>query len=206
MSETRMIRLRLNPGFKIIDVMILVAAVSLGMPYFVDRVTTDAYVTFPSGPLIMKLQMVWHIANSICPMAFCAHVAVVLISIKNRKSWSVLGDPGIGAGFVAIVFFAIKESGAFVTKIAWCLYSAGGSMTKFGEELSEMEWPDVFWEPYYELPLPAEFGTSILSLWLLMIVSKNWKANPTTYDLLGRLLGSFWIMVIPLSWFYNMFD
>jgi hypothetical protein len=59
--------------------------------------------------------------------------------------------------------------------------------------------------PYFST---TAFGASsaVAVAWLLLLASGNWRPQPHWLDRAGRLLGAFWIAIIPFScwWDYNV--
>ena len=49
--------------------------------------------------------------------------------------------------------------------------------------------------------VPSEIGCAVLVAWTIQAIGGRWRPEPSWIDRAGRLLGAFWIMTTPFSWF-----
>jgi len=63
-------------------------------------------------------------------------------------------------------------------------------------------WLSWWFQDAGELPLiPSEMGCGVAAAWIIQAVGGRWRPEPSWIDRMGRVLGMFWIGMVPFAWF-----
>ena len=101
-------------------------------------------------------------------------------------------QPGMVACTVATVVLGIKLINYLsVAGVLAIDLSSATAWYYLSEEVSSDEFPFV----------PSEVGCAVAAAWTIQAIGGRWRPEPSWIDRLGGLLGAFWIMTIPFSWF-----
>ena len=67
---------------------------------------------------------------------------------------------------------------------------------------SALPWKGLFFSDYFAYLLQpferAEVGFAIAACWLVLIVGRRWRPEPSWIDRCGRALGAYWILLVPV--------
>ncbi len=95
-------------------------------------------------------------------------------------------------------------TGLFACLAAWLLLLVGGS-TGFLRRQSQLRPPPgggLFFSDYFPYLLQpferAEVGFAVAASWLVLIVGRRWRPEPSWIDRCGRAVGAYWIMLVPI--------
>ncbi len=172
-------------------------APSLGPPYPFGT-PFAGYITCFWGCLILAF-----------PFATVWTVAVLGLRLRRpRARWSrLIRQPGLVAGLMAALILAVRLSG-FATM---CLRVIGQQQlwvwtTKFtGGGGALVGWPPgyLLFETDHFLNTMGMIGVAVASSWVLLLVSRQWRPEPSWIDRAGRVLGWFWIAILPLTCWWD---
>lgn len=187
-------------GFRLLDTMLLVAAVALGCAIisgvyrsskrlpsedlhdvFFDW-SADSLSAYGAKPLIL--------ATFCTPIATMTSLALIPIFLRRpRPRWRRLArQPGLIAAFASALALApIVLPVVVASLVAWVLPS--GAIL-----FDELDW----WS------LTVFGGTAVLASWATLLAGRHWRAEPSGADRLGRVLGAFWIitgLAVGAGWF-----
>jgi hypothetical protein len=79
----------------------------------------------------------------------------------------------------------------------------GGSITFSGvSRNSALPWRGLFFSDYFAYLLQpferAAVGFAVAASWLVLIVGRRWRPEPSWIDRCGRAVGAYWIMLVPI--------
>jgi hypothetical protein len=197
------------------DAMVLIAATALA----VARNYAGAVLQFelrPLPPIPRKYLAVYRHLVAVLPFPLAWSLAVFVLGLCHPRPSSrrLARRPGfVACGAVSVVII-IRIVG-FLTLLGRMVLKGS---TTLGLEIWEAltvpfhvlakGWITVlanYAGPYFST---TAFGASAATAvaWLLLIASGRWRSEPHWLDRLGRVLGWFWIGIIPFScwWDYNV--
>jgi hypothetical protein len=203
-----------NRRCTLLDVMALVAATAIGLSltrtYSLEALNNNLE-HYPFIPRI--LLTIWEAILAVLPVP--AMWSIALFGLRLRRPhpplrWLVRQPGFVAAGAVTLVG-AIRLAG-FLALIARTLgnhvYTLGALFDAFAMTVSyrgPVNVATVYNTAYFA---SSAFGTStaVATAWLLLAVSGRWRSEPVWLDRLGRGLGTFWIVIIPFScwWDYHV--
>jgi hypothetical protein len=195
----------------LLDVMALIAATAIGLclvrTYSLEAIN-DNLTQYPFIPRI--LLTIWAAILAVLPVP--AVWSIALFGLRLRRPRPALRrlvrQPGfVAAGAVTLVA-AVRMAGFLV------LIARTFGRTTLGALY------DVWAMSFFRGPIDvatlynsvyfasSAIGTSmaVAAAWLLLAVSGRWRSEPGWLDGLGRILGTFWIAIIPFScwWDYHV--
>lgn len=180
--------------FNLLDWMILVAGVALGFWVTPEDmrlgIQTAVEVTLRSRsvPIVASWAsgIVIHFGQ---PIAAVATLTILALSLRTRTSLRRLTSrPGFVACLAAMIAVGIGTS-----------LNLGLRPYNFNTELPLGFWVQLSVQRALMLR-GGEPGFAVLGAWLILVLSGRWRSQPVVLDGCGRILGAFWIALIPASW------
>ncbi|WP_435021222.1 hypothetical protein TA3x_002256 [Tundrisphaera sp. TA3] len=183
--------------------MILIAAMAVGSIHFAHAFKNDDHLWEPGYPTDWRLQFLWHWISTVIPAAFLVHAATLVLGLKDRRSWTALREPGLGAGFVAVVFVSAKAIRCAARGAILVWDYPDGFWTKWMDMVFNRDWPVIYGDLFDK---DNEIGIAVAALWAFLFLTGQWRPRPAWDDRLGRALGIFWIAIIPFSWASGIYE
>jgi hypothetical protein len=96
-----------------------------------------------------------------------------------------------------------RQPGFVACLTASLVLFVGGSMTFSGVSRNiNLPWRGLHFSdyfPYLFQPFErAEVGFAVAASWLVLIVGRRWRPEPSWIDRCGRAVGAYWIMLVPI--------
>ncbi len=96
-----------------------------------------------------------------------------------------------------------RQPGFVACLAASLVLFVGGSMTFSGvSRNAALPWRGLFFSDYFIYLLQpferAEVGFAVAASWLVQVVGRRWRPEPSWIDRCGRAMGAYWIMLIPI--------
>jgi hypothetical protein len=202
-----MSRARPNRRFTLIDAMIFIAASAPGflhLKHCIDDpiLGANSQIGANSQKLGVNLMILYHYINFIIPFMLMMTIAVLIIRLRKPRPpcRRIFRQPGTMACFGAIAVVLLEAVGSLIAYGMLAFDSSDGSFWAVAQEITDWAWMG---ERYWEIP--PRIGHVVGILWLVSILSRRWYPEPSWIDRLGRILGGFWIALIPFSWFSNLY-
>jgi hypothetical protein len=169
--------------FSVLDAMILVAATALGLggirgcsPEFYSY----QYTPIPSPPWLRWLAVVlsnWAFYLSPLPAAWTLAALVLRLRSPRPPLRRLMRQPGTVAGVAATILILI-------------------GVVHYLLDLHNPSLHDVPFE-YTSFSL----GSGVVAAWSVLALSMRWRAERSWIDRLGRVMGAYWIGMVPLMIF-----
>lgn len=134
-------------------------------------------------------------------------------TIRGRR-FLVRTAPFASAATMALLFLRLLQPRPPVSRLARqpgfvaCLAASlvlfvGGSMTFSGVSRNTyLPWRGLhFTDFFFYLLQPferAEVGFAVAASWLVLIVGRRWRPEPSWIDRCGRAVGAYWILLVPV--------
>jgi hypothetical protein len=201
--------------FHVLDGMVLIAATAVGFAIaraYALEVLNNNLAPYPVVPRI--LLTIWSFILATLPVPVMWSIAVFLLHLRRpRPRLRLLADrPGFVACGAVTLVVAIRLIG-FVTLLARTIgnryYTV--SLDVFDAFSVTVSYPGpvnsaiVQNSAYFTV---SAFGISaaVAAAWLLLAVGGHWRSEDHWLDRLGRVLGAYWIGIIPFScwWDYHI--
>lgn len=178
-----------DPGrrrFTLADAMILIAATAVGLA--LTRLNLEVLKTGPAGRIrpirsIGELmEMLPQLAVASLPGAAMISLALGLIRLRRPRPSirRIARQPG------ALACLAAVASAVGLPLLMYLACLAAPRRVPGGD------WPLVI-----VLILPMQVGCSVAGAWLALAARRSWRPEPSWIDRAGRLLGLYWIALIP---------
>jgi hypothetical protein len=195
----------------LLDVMALIAATAIGFylvrTYSLNVLNSD----LTHYPFIPRLLLtIWAAILAVLPVPALWSIALLGLRLRRPRPdlRRLVRQPGfVAAGAVTLVA-AVRMAGFLV------LIARTFGRTTLGALY------DVWAMSFFRGPIngatlynsayfaSSAIGTSmaVAAVWLLLAASGRWRSEPGWLDGLGRVLGTFWIAIIPFScwWDYHV--
>jgi hypothetical protein len=207
--------------FTLLDAMVLIAATALALA--IARQYTIAVLSIDLGPLglfskIVLTSYLSLVAIMPFPLAWSLALFVLGLWRTRRPRGELTSEPGIVASGAVALVVLIRFAG-FLSLLLRTIYKSKAysilhltiweSLTIPFNRLAK-GWITAIADysgPYFST---TAFGASsaVAVAWLLLVASDRWRPQRHWLDRAGRLLGAFWIAIIPFScwWDYNVFS
>lgn len=173
--------------FTVLDAMILTGAVAIGCWAGLQELIWSIAPDDPH-PWLLWTRRVRLILVRTAPFASVVTMALLFLRLLRPRPPAIrlARQPG----FIACLAASL---GLFV----------GGSMTfSTVSRNSTAPWRGLFVSDYFPYLLQpfdrAEAGFAVAATWLVLIVGRRWRPEPSWIDRLGRAVGVYWIMMIPV--------
>ena len=160
--------------------MILVAAVAIGIA-IMKGYSPERY-TYPFTP--------------ITPVSWSIHLATVV------PMWSYYMLPLPSALTLAVLLMGFRQPRPVLHRlmrqpgmVACC---ASVATLGFGALFLALEYHRPTWHEIAFEQTAYAMGCSVASAWIVLALTGRWRALPTWIDRSGRLLGVYWIAMIPV--------
>ena len=167
----------------LVDAMILVAATGIGLA--VIREWSPRYYTWPYSPIPPPTWLQWsvvvlsHWAFYVVPMPAAWCLAVLILRALGPR-------PPLRAAFAQAGSAAALGSGV----------ATAAGVCHFLLHLKNASWHDL----PFEYTTYSE-GIAVIAVWVMLALTGTWRARHDWVDLLGRVLGCYWILMFPVVWF-----
>jgi hypothetical protein len=210
MSDTHQAR-----RFHVLDGMVLIAATAIGLA--IARACALEVLGNNLGPypvLPRMLLTIWAYILATLPVPVMWSIAVFLLHLRRpRPGLRLLADrPGFVACGAVTLVAAIRLIG-FVTLLARTIgnryYTV--SLELFDAFSVTMSYPGpvnsaIVQNSAYFAASAFGISAAVAALWLLLAVGGHWRSEAHWLDRLGRVLGAYWIAIIPFScwWDYHI--
>jgi hypothetical protein len=195
----------------LLDVMALIAATAIGFylvrTYSLNVLDSDL-THYPFIPRI--LLTIWATILAVLPVPILWSIALFGLRLRRPRPAlrRLVREPGFVATGAVTLVVAVRLAGFLV------LIARTFGRTTLGALY------DVWAMSFFRGPIDvatlynsvyfasSAIGTSmaVAAAWLLLAVSGRWRSEPGWLDRLGRILGTFWIAIIPFScwWDYHV--
>lgn len=210
---------RLSRPFTILDAMTLVAASAVG--FMNVRFYTTGLLEFE---LIMRSTVprlcltVYLYLLAALPLPLVWSLAGFLLGLRRpRPSYRrLIRQPGFIACVAVSLVITIRVTGFLTLLLRTALKNLTllnlDSYEAFTIPFTRLSKGPILTFAAYAGPFfsTTAFGASaaVASAWLLLYASGRWRSEANWLDRMGRLLGWFWIVIIPFScwWDYNVLE
>lgn len=182
-------------ALRLLDIMALVAAVAIG--FAISRASWMPVLFSPGSPLSHRLLGIYWL---IVPYVLCLTAAVLLIQLRRPRPpfAELVSRPGMAA--------CVAASAVIAVRLAWA--SAADFWGTPGRMHVEIHTPGVFaWSMVDRAPwvtfvggLGDRTGCAVMGVWLVLLLSRRWRAEPTWADRAGRAVGGCWLVLMAMSW------
>jgi hypothetical protein len=198
--------------FLLSDAIVLVAATATGLavvrPYYATMRLLDWTPPIPqAAPFNGWIKGLWGCLILAAPLVTAWTLAILGLRLRRpRDRWSrLVRQPGLVAGLMAALVLSWRLIGFATMCIRiigrqelWILNVRHGALSG-----ALMGWPPrhLLFETDHYLDTMATIGMAVASSWILLLMTGLWRPERSWIDRAGRALGSFWIMALPLtSW------
>lgn len=167
-------------AFATIDAMVLIAAIGIGLA--VIRLFSPAYYVWPHTPIPPPTWVEWSAfvipAWAFYTMPVPAVLTLSVLALRARRPVSpvrlTFGDAGVVAAL-----------GASVAITAGVVY--------FVLDLRITSWHET---PFEYATYSA--GVAVAAAWAGLAATGSWRSQRDWIDLLGRILGCYWMLLVPV--------
>jgi hypothetical protein len=189
--------------FTILDAMIFMAASCPGLFHMMRNYDAERLLTFHTNKIGLTLLVICNYLYYIVPLMAMMTLAVFLVRFRRPRPpvRCIFREPGSIACFGAITVGLLFMVRVAALHVPFVLDSVDGSLSDFVREIAATELSELFWSSFWDGP--PRIGETVGVLWLVLIVSGRWHAEPGWIDRLGRILGLFWVLIAPIWWFVN---
>jgi hypothetical protein len=202
--------------FLLSHAIVLVAATAVGFfvarPYYAST-TFDSTPPDPSASAFSGwIGGLWDCFVVTSPIVMAWTLAILGLALwPPRPRWrDLLRQPGFVAGTAAAFVLIVRLCG-FATMCArvlgqkrmWIM-----SVRRTGGGGALLGWPpgNLLFETDHFLGTAALIGVTVGASWIFLLASGTWRPERGWIDRAGRVLGWFWIAMLPLSawWDFHM--
>ncbi len=196
--------------FLLSDVIVLVAATAIGLAVFKpyhDVLFPPRFIPFfPSGtPFTGWINGMWTCVILASPLPMAWTLAFLALRLRRpRVRWRrLIRQPGLVAGLSAAFVLVWRLSG-FATMCARVIGEPNLAIwvVRYREKGGSMAaWPPgwLLFDTDHFLNTMAMIGVAVASSWMLLLLSGQWHPERSWIDRAGRVLGCFWIAILPLT-------
>jgi len=178
--------------FRIVDLMVLVAATAVAFAIYRNGLRPGIAFTTFGGNGEAWLFFWMHQVTTFPAMWSIAVFAIDLFDSRKRRRRAAR-HAGVIACCAATV--AIAVSSLISSSFYFVHYLEDReAIPRVLSHPRQMHPPP----PFGEAPLEAFVGAGILGAWSALAVSRRWRTEPTGIDRLGRVLGMIWIVLFIL--------
>ena len=168
----------------LLDVMAFVAMAGTGL-ISLREVSPDDFLPFRT----VFVSTIRHsLVGPFLPCGLVWTLAVLLLRFKHPRPPRryLARQPGVVACAASVLAAAAGASALMLVMVARH-YAQGDSIAL----------TDRFATRFMEGMAPY-MGFSVLAAWLVLVLNKMWRPEPSWIDRLGRVMGVFWIAMIPI--------
>ncbi len=173
--------------FRIVDLMVLVAATAVAFAIYRNGVRPGiAFTTF--GGNNEAWLFFWMHQVTMFPAIWSIAVFVIDFFDRRKRRRRVARHAGViacCAASVAVVVSSLVSSSFYIVHYLEDMQA----IPKILSHARQLHPPP----PLGEAPLEAFVGAGVLGAWSALVISRNWRTEPSGIDRLGRLLGVTWI-------------
>ena len=161
------------------------------------------------------IEGVWGCLVLASPFAAAWTLAILGLRLRRpRARWSrLVRQPGLVAGLMAAFVLVVRLPG-FATMCARVLGQpnlavrnvtgiGGGGVGRGGGCFMGLPPGYLWFDTDHFLNTMAMIGVAVGSSWILLLVSGRWRPEPSWIDRAGRVLGWFWIAILPLTCWWD---
>jgi hypothetical protein len=207
--------------FLVSDAIVLVAATAVGLavvkPYYAAPTPFRWTQPFPLGTLFLGwIEVIWVCLVLASPFVVAWTLAILGLRLRRpRAPWRrLVRQPGLVAGLMAALVLVLRLPG-FATMCLRLMGQpnlglrnitsiGGGSIGRGGGAVITKLPPGYFWFDFdHFLNTMAMIGVAVGSSWVLLLVSGRWRPERSWIDRAGRVLGWFWIAILPLTGWWD---
>jgi hypothetical protein len=201
--------------FLVSDAIVLVAATAVGLAVVKTHhaAMTPLRWTPPFSDVPRFLG--WVEGVGVClvlasPFAMAWTLAILGLRLRRpRAPWRrLVRQPGLVAGLMAALVLVVRLTG-FATMClrvmgqpnlaVWNVAGAGGIGRGGGVFIGLPPGYLLWFDSDHFLNTMAMIGVAVGSGWVLLLLSGRWRPEPSWIDRAGRVLGWFWIAILPLT-------
>lgn len=199
--DPRIERARPVAGWRVTDVMALVAALALACGWLraLGAAWADpgAYVTLGGGGRVWLARLASLIAATLPSLAVATLAIIVLQCARHGVTRRLVARPGMLACGVASVFLAAPIGGALL----WVVFRGlvhGHAALRLATSQAVASVYDSMADWGYLI------GFAVAVAWIVLGVVRGWKGESDGYDRIGRLLGWAWVVLAPAAVFTKL--
>jgi hypothetical protein len=200
--------------FLLSDAILLVAATAVGFavfkPYQATMTPVDWTPVASGGSGFTGwIKGLWTCLVLASPFAMVWTLAVLILRLRHpRARWSrLLRQPGLIAGLVAALVLAYRLLGFATLYVrvhgqpnlsVWNVQNTGGGGYR-------SKWPRnyLLFDTDHFLNTMGMIGLAVACGWMLLLASGRWRPERSWIDRAGRVLGWYWIVILPLTGWWD---
>jgi hypothetical protein len=206
--------------FLLSDAIVLVSATAVGLavvkPYYAAMTPLRWTPPFPFATrFIGWIEGVWVCLILASPFAAAWTLAVLGLALRRpRARWSrLVRQPGLVAGLMAAFVLVVRLPG-FATMCVRVVGNSnlavrnvtsigGGGIGRGGGCFTGLPPGYLWFDADHFLNTMAMIGVAVGSSWILLLLSGRWRAERSWNDRVGRVLGWFWIAILPFTCWWD---
>ena len=198
--------------FLLSDAIVLVLATAVGLavvrPYYATMKLLDWAPPIPqAAPFNGWIKGLWGCLVLAAPLVMAWTLAILALRFRRPRDRVESAGPAAGlvAGLMAASVLAWRLMG-FATMYARVIGRPTLNILTVRSRALSGTWggwpPDhLLFETDHYLDTMATIGVAVASSWIVLLASGRWRPERSWIDRAGRVLGWFWIAVLPLtSW------
>jgi hypothetical protein len=206
--------------FLLSDAIVLVAATAIGLalvkPYYAVMPPLRWTPPFPFGSRFLgRMEGVCVCLVLASPFVAAWTLAILGLRLRRpRAHWRrLVRQPGLVAGLMVALVLILRLVG-FATMCARVMGQSnlgirnvtsigGGGIGRLSGAFMGLPPGYLCFDFDHFLNTMAMIGVAIGSGWMLLLVSGRWRPEPSWIDRAGRVLGWFWIAILPLTGWWD---
>lgn len=199
--------------FLLSDAILLVAATAVGVALFrpYQRVMTPVrWSPLLGAPGFTGwINGLWSCLVLASPFAAVWTLAILILRLRHPcPRWSrLLRQPGLVACLAAALVLAYRLLG-FATlwvRVHGQSYLAIWFVRLRSSQYVRMQWPwhNLLFDIDHFLNTMGMMGLAVACGWMLLLASGRWRPERSWIDRAGRVLGWFWIAILPLTGWWD---
>jgi hypothetical protein len=206
--------------FLLSDAIVLVAATALGLavvkPYYAAMTPLRWIPPFSfSSRFLGWIEVIWVCLVLASPFAMVWTLAILGLTVgRPRAPWRrLVRQPGLVAGLMAALVLGVRLPG-FATMCARVMGQpnlgvrnvtgvGGEGIGRGGGAFMGLPSGYLWFDADHFLNTMAMIGVAVGSGWMLLLVSGRWRPERSWIDRAGRVLGWFWIAILPLTGWWD---
>ncbi len=170
--------------FTILDGMILVAAAAIAVAWLRGVLKIYLSVLGSARGASLPDRILWGLPNLVPPLVLATFVTLVLRSVRPRPSWRKISyQPGFAACAAAALIvslqFVYRFSIVAVKQLSDLKTRGTASVLALAQIATDL----------------TGTGLAVMAAWLILMLIRGWRVEPTWIDRLGRLIGVCWIVL-----------
>jgi hypothetical protein len=178
--------------FRIVDLMVLVAATAVAFAIFRQGIRPGMAFTTFGGDWEARL-FAWMHQLTIFPAMWSFAVFAIDRFDSRKRRRRETRHAGVVTCYAVTVALAVSSLVSTLFYLVHVLEDIE-AIPKFLSHASRMHPPP----PFGEAPLEEIVGAAVLGAWSALATSRRWRTDPTWIDRLGRTLGLIWIGMLIL--------